>query len=112
MDRDRFVLGNWDEPTPHQRSFLGTLYGLRVLFLHRDAAHPDWPTLWAGELWQRGLVRDLIEPLPHALGMKGWKLSGNLEAWGRLVGLGVRDGWLPWQATVPAEERIPVLAAR
>src|SRR5689334_3239612 len=33
IDRTRFVLGNWDEDTPAERSFLGTLYGMRVLFL-------------------------------------------------------------------------------
>ena len=115
VDRTRFVLGNWDEQTPHQRSFLGQLYGMRVLFLHKDDEHPEWPTLWAGELWQRGLTRKLIEPLPFALGMKGWKLSGDLEAWGRLVGDGVLQGWLPWKGSTPGplveeDERLSVPA--
>ncbi len=96
-ERTRYVLGNWDEETPHQRGFLGTLYGMRVLFLHRDPDHPDWPALWAEALWKRGLARRLIEPLPSALGMKAWKLSGDLDAWGRLTGDGVREGWLPWR---------------
>ena len=97
VDRTRFVLGNWDEETPHQRAFLGHLYGMRVLFLHRDERHPEWPATWAAELWRRGLTRKLIEPLPYALGMKAWKLTGDLEAWGRLIGEGTQDGWLPWQ---------------
>ena len=114
-DRTRFVLGNWDEETPHLRSFLGHLYGMRVLFLHKDDEHPEWPAIWAGELWQRGLVRKLVEPLPCALGMKGWKLSGDLEAWGRLIGDGVLQGWLPWKGkgTISQvevdDERVPVL---
>ncbi len=37
----RYVLGNWDEPGPNQQSFLGHLYALRVLFLHRHARHPS-----------------------------------------------------------------------
>lgn len=100
VDRTRFVLGNWDEATPHVRSFLGQLYGLRVLFLHRDDDHPEWSIIWANELWLRGLSRKLIEPLPFALGLRGWELSGNLESWGRLIGEGVRAGWLPWQGTI------------
>src|SRR5947209_10100618 len=31
----RYVLGNWDETSPNLQSFLGHLYALRVLFLHR-----------------------------------------------------------------------------
>jgi hypothetical protein len=73
------------------------MYGMRVLFLHRDEQHPEWPTIWAAELWKRGLTRKLIEPLPYALGMKAWKLAGDLQAWGRLIGEGTQDGWLPWQ---------------
>lgn len=91
----RYVLGNWDECGPHQQSFLGHLNALRVLFLHRHVQHPDWPTIWAEALWQHGLAADLISPLA-ALGMRAWKLSGDLLAWSALVGEGVRDGWLPW----------------
>jgi hypothetical protein len=92
----RYVLGNWDESGPHQQSFLGHLYALRVLFLHRHSQHPEWPMQWAEALWQRGLASDLITPLP-ALGMRAWRLSGDLLAWSALVGEGVREGWLPWQ---------------
>lgn len=96
VDRTRFVLGNWDEATPHPRSFLGQLYAMRVIFLHRDLKHPEWADLWADALWQRGLTRSLIQPL-QALGMKAWLLSGDVLAWGHLIGEGVRSGWLPWQ---------------
>jgi hypothetical protein len=101
VDRSRFVLGNWDEATPHARSFLGQLYAMRVIFLHRDAEHPEWADCWADELWRRGLTRKLIHPL-HALGMKAWLLSGDLSAWGQLIGDGVRSGWLPWRAASPS----------
>jgi hypothetical protein len=96
-DRTRFVLGNWDEDYPHQRGFLGHLYAMRVLFLHKHAEHPEWPAIWAKELWERGLTRKLVQPIAEALGIKAWVLSGDLVAWGHLVGDGVRSGWLPWQ---------------
>ena len=96
----RYVLGNWDESGPHRQSFLGHLYALRVLFLHRHAEHPEWPVQWATALWERGLASNLIAPLP-ALGMRAWRLSGNLLAWSALVGEGVRDGWLPWKESEP-----------
>jgi hypothetical protein len=92
----RYVLGNWDESGPHQQSFLGHLYALRVLFLHRNTQHPEWPVQWAEALWQRGLASDLITSLP-ALGMRAWRISGDLLAWSALVGGGVREGWLPWK---------------
>jgi hypothetical protein len=91
----RYILGNWDESGPHQQSFLGHLYALRVLFLHHHAEHPEWPEVWAEALWQRGLANDLITPLA-AIGMRAWRLSGDLLAWSALVGAGVREGWLPW----------------
>jgi hypothetical protein len=102
IDRTRFVLGNWDEEYPHERSFLGTLYGMRVLFLHKDEAHPEWPRIWAREIWERGRARKLIEPLKYTLGMKAWVLSDDLNAWGRLIGDGTREGWLPWKETQDA----------
>jgi len=102
VDRTRFVLGNWDEAYPHQRGFLGNLYGMRVLFLHKDEDHPEWPAMWAKELWLRGLARKLIQPLQHTLGMRAWWLSDDLEAWGALTGSGTREGWLPWHVTMPA----------
>jgi hypothetical protein len=100
VDRTRFVLGNWDEPTPHQRSFLGQLYAMRVIFLHRDHEHPEWADIWADELWSHGLTRGLIHPL-QALGMKAWLLSGDLAAWSQLIKHGVRSGWLPWRDSFP-----------
>ena len=92
----RYILGNWDESGPHRQSFLGHLYALRVLFLHRHNEHPEWPEQWAEALWQRGLATDLISPLA-ASGMRAWRLSGDLLAWSALVGTGVREGWLPWK---------------
>jgi len=92
----RYVLGNWDESGPNRQSFLGHLYALRVLFLHRHAQHPEWPVQWTEALWQRGLASELITPLP-ALGMRAWRISGDLLAWSTLVGEGVREGWLPWK---------------
>src|SRR5690348_2596475 len=88
----RYVLGNWDEVGPNRQSFLGHLYALRVLFLHRNAEHPEWPIMWAEALCLRGLASDLIAPLP-ALGMRAWRISGDLLAWSTLVGEGVCDGW-------------------
>ena len=92
----RYVLGNWGESGPHRQSFLGHLYALRVLFLHRHMDHPEWPEEWAKALWERGLAQELITPLA-AIGMRAWKLSGDLLAWSALIGAGVREGWLPWQ---------------
>jgi hypothetical protein len=99
IDRTRFVLGNWDEDYPHERSFLGTLYGMRVLFLHKDDEHPAWPHIWAREIWERGSIRKLIVPLKEAVGMKAWMLSDDLVAWGKLIGDGVHTGWLPWKVS-------------
>jgi hypothetical protein len=91
----RYILGNWDEAGPNKQSFLGHLYALRVLFLHRHDEHPEWPDVWAQALWKRGLESELITSV-SALGMRAWRLSGDLMAWSALVGLGVREGWLPW----------------
>jgi hypothetical protein len=99
-DRTRFVLGNWDEEYPHERSFLGTLYGMRVLFLHKDEDHLEWPSIWAKEIWERGSARKLIQPLKEVMGMKAWVVSGDLQAWGRLIGDGTREGWLPWRTVI------------
>jgi hypothetical protein len=91
----RYILGNWDESAPNKQSFLGHLYALRVLFLHRHSEHPEWPDEWAQMLWERGLEYDLISPV-SAIGMQAWRLSGDLMAWSTLIGAGVREGWLPW----------------
>ena len=92
----RYMLGNWDEAGPNKQSFLGHLYALRVLFLHRHDERPEWPDVWAQALWERGLQSELISPI-SALGMHAWRLSGDLMAWSALGGLGVREGWLPWR---------------
>lgn len=103
VEQARFVLGNWDEDTPHGRSFLGQLHAMRVIFLHRHR-QPALVQTWAEQLWLQGLARDLISPLP-ALGIKAWKLSGDLAAWGTLVSEGVRSGCLPWQ-TEPEQQEV------
>jgi hypothetical protein len=108
VDRTRFVLGNWNEDTPAERSFLGTLYGMRVLFLHKDAQHPDWPHVWANEIWERGCLHKLIQPVKHALGVRAWALSDDLVAWGRMIGEGTRDGWLPWDRQFFREQMLTV----
>jgi hypothetical protein len=95
VDLSRFVLGNWDEDTPHLHSFLGHLHAMRVIFLHRHE-HPDLVEVWASQLWRHGLARDLITPL-EALGIKVWKITGDLTLWSHLISDGVRSGWLPWQ---------------
>jgi hypothetical protein len=92
----RYILGNWDESGPNKQSFLGHLYALRVLFLHRHAEHPEWPDVWAEAIWERGLQSELIAPI-SAIGVLAWRLSGDLMAWSTLVGAGVREGWLPWK---------------
>ncbi|MEO9030057.1 MAG: hypothetical protein ABI413_14710 [Ktedonobacteraceae bacterium] len=93
----RFVLGNWDEETPNQRSFLANVYAMRVIFLQRDSTHPELVDQWASALWKHGLRRRLIEPLP-ALGVKAWALTGTTATWNALVHDGLRQGWLPWRA--------------
>src|SRR5690348_8338111 len=76
----RYILGNWDESAPNKQSFLGHLYALRVLFLHRHDEHSEWPDVWAQALWERGLQSELITSV-SALGMHAWRLSGDLMAW-------------------------------
>ncbi len=102
VDRSRFVLGNWDEETPHRRSFLGQLHAMRVIFLHRHE-HAAWVDAWADHLWSEGLTRDLITPL-HGLGIKAWKLSGELTTWGELISDGLRTGRLPWNEEIHSTE--------
>lgn len=92
----RYILGNWHETSPNRRAFQGHLAAVRIPILSRHEAHPDWPDQWADALWQRGLDAMLIAPL-DTLGIRAWRLSGDLLAWGQLVGAGVREGWLPWR---------------
>ena len=94
----RYVSGNWNEVGPCCSSFLGHLYALRVPVLQRHVTHPAWREQWAEALWERGLAHELITPL-SALGLRAWKLSGDVFAWSELVGSGVREGWLPWRET-------------
>lgn len=91
----RYVLGNVQEETPHAMAFLGQLRAMRVVLLYRNDAHPERLMVWAGELWQRGLRRSLIKPLP-ALGVRVWKIESDVLQWNTLIAQGVREGWLPW----------------
>jgi hypothetical protein len=78
----RYVLGNADEATPERASFLGHLRALRVIHLSD----------WADALWAAGLEHHLIQPLP-ALGIRCWRLEGDLQRWSALLTDGVRHGW-------------------
>src|SRR5258708_28290947 len=62
-DRSRFVLGNWDEATPHLRSFLGHLHALRVIFLHRHE-NPALVKVWPSQLWLPGRAPAPLTPFP------------------------------------------------
>lgn len=93
----RVVLGNWDEETPNQRSFLANLYAMRVIFLQRDSTSPELVDQWGAALWEQGVRRRLVEPLP-ALGIKAWAMTGTTAIWNALVRDGLQQGWLPWHA--------------
>jgi hypothetical protein len=62
--RPRYLFGNWAEPTPHRRTFLGVLRGLRALFINAppDAAPALTAAMnqWADALWRAGQEHDLI----------------------------------------------------
>jgi hypothetical protein len=103
----RLVLGNWNEETPNQRSFLANLYAMRVIFLQRDSAHPEHVDWWASALWEYGLRQGLIEPLP-ALGIKVWVLRETTAVWNALIHDGLRQGWLPWKCESEQENCLPV----
>jgi hypothetical protein len=96
--RPRYLFGNWSETTPHQRTFLGVLRGLRALFLNvPPGAEPGMVTAmqqWAEALWHAGLAHDLITPLP-AVGIRAWRVAGDLARWSDLISNGVRERWLP-----------------
>jgi hypothetical protein len=95
--KPRYLLGNWDEPTPNARSFLGVLRGLRVIFI--NAPQDATPTLiaamhqWADALWREGLRRHLITAIP-SLGIQAWRLTGDLAQWSDLISEGVHERWL------------------
>jgi hypothetical protein len=95
--KPRYLVGNWGEPTPNARSFLGVLRGLRVIFI--NAPQDATPTLiaamhqWADALWREGLRRELIARIP-SLGIRAWRLTGDLAQWSDLVSEGVREHWL------------------
>ncbi len=92
----RYILGNWNECGPNRRAFQGVLSALRIPILYRHDSRPELPNAWADALWQRGLSAGLIAPI-EALGIRAWRVSGDLLAWAALTGSGVREGWLPWR---------------
>jgi len=92
----RYILGNWHEGGPNRRAFQGHLAALRIPILYRHDRHPEWPPSWADALWERGLEASLIAPI-DTLGLRAWRLSGDLLTWSQLVGAGVREDWLPWR---------------
>lgn len=79
----RYVLGNASEETPERQAFLGHLRALRVIHLPH----------WAERLWTAGLEAHLIAPQP-ALGVRCWRVEGDLQRWSALLSAGVRRGWL------------------
>jgi hypothetical protein len=91
----RYVLGNVQEETPNALSVLGHLRAMRVVLLYQDDAHPERLVIWASELWQRGISRQLVVPLP-ALGVHVWKILPDVSPWNALVAEGIHQGWLPW----------------
>lgn len=95
--KPRYLFGNWAETTPNRRAFLGVLRGLRAVFIN---APPDaQPALvaamhqWADALWVEGCKRELIIPVP-SIGIRCWRLSGDLAQWSDLISEGVRERWL------------------
>lgn len=95
-DRSRFVLGNWQEEMPHFSSFLANLYAMRVLVQHYAPQHPEYPEIWSARLWRYGLLANLIEEMNDTLGIRVWRLYGNLEQWNTLILTGLAEGWLPY----------------
>lgn len=91
----RYLVANGGDLAPDRRAFQGHLAALRVPLLFRHEDHPDWPDTWADALWDRGLDAHLLAPI-QALGIRAWRMSGDILAWANLVGEGCRAGWLPW----------------
>lgn len=79
----RYILGNGGEDTPNREAFLGQLRALRVIHA----------TAWADALWLHGLEQGLIAPIP-ALGVRCWRLEGDLQRWGTFLSQGLKEGWL------------------
>jgi hypothetical protein len=92
----RFIFGNLHETTPAAQAFHGHLRALRVVRLsdNRSAEHHRCSQTWLEQLWLYGLEQHLIVPL-LSLGIRAWRLSGDLIAWADLIRIGLSDGWLP-----------------
>lgn len=97
LARPRYLFGNWCETTPNRRSFLGVLRGLRAVFVNAPAdAEPALASAmhqWADALWRAGCQQELIAAVP-SLGIRAWRVSGDLARWSDLISAGVRERWL------------------
>jgi len=92
----RFVFGNAHESTPAAAGFHGHLRALRVVRLYdtRSPIHTHCTQIWLDQLWLHGLEQQLIIPIA-AIGIRAWRISGDLLAWADLVHAGLAGGWLP-----------------
>jgi hypothetical protein len=92
----RFIFGNHHETTPAVLAFHGHLRTLRVVRLYdtRSSDHQRCTQTWLEQLWLHGLEAQLIVPLP-ALGIRAWRLTGDLLAWADLIQTGLSSAWLP-----------------
>ena len=92
----RFIFGNLHESTPAPAALHGHLRALRIVRLY-DTSTPSaarCTRIWLEQLWLRGLTCGLIVPL-SALGLRAWRLSGDLTAWADLIRDGLTSLWLP-----------------
>jgi hypothetical protein len=92
----RFIFGNLHESTPAPAALHGHLRALRIVRLY-DTSTPEaarCTRIWVEQLWLRGLACGLTRPL-SALGLRAWRLSGDLTAWAELVRDGLSSLWLP-----------------
>lgn len=92
----RYVFGNIHEATPARQTVQSAMRALRIA-RYCDGRTPAAQALtdhWTDVLWSRGISHDLITPI-EALGVRAWRISGNLQAWAALVATGLADGSLP-----------------
>lgn len=92
----RFIFGNVGEETPARKTVDHVLAALRVA-RYRDSRTPSTQALsdaWVDVLWAAGQDASLIMPMP-AIGIKAWRVSGNLNMWADLVFDNLTSGRLP-----------------
>lgn len=92
----RYVVGNVHEATPARQTVQSAMRALRIARYcdGRTPAAQALTDLWTDVLWNNGIASGLITPL-IALGIRAWRMSGNLQAWAALVQMGLADGSLP-----------------